>query len=145
MPITPYFKTTTPLSQVYALHGDREDLPDALSSIKTGGRIIGKRKASGSLIFLDLESSGETLQIMLDASKVEDFSSIKLACQRGAIVGIEGYPGRTQAGEFTVMATGFSLLAECPQNLPVMNQTHKKILKDSEKRFSQRSLDFIVN
>ena len=42
-------------------------------------------------------------------------------------------------------ATEFAHLAECPKNLPMMNWTHKKTLKDSEKRFQQRYLDFIVN
>ena len=66
-------------------------------------------------------------------------------CQRGAIVGIEGKPGYTEAGEFTVIADNLSLLSTCDKNLPMMNWNHKKTLKDSEKRFSQRYLDLIVN
>jgi lysyl-tRNA synthetase class 2 len=66
-------------------------------------------------------------------------------CQRGAIVGVRGYPGKTDAGEFTVLAQELSLLATTQKNLPMMNWNHKKTLKDSEKRFSQRYLDFIVN
>jgi lysyl-tRNA synthetase class II len=57
------------------------------------------------------------------------------ACQRGAIVGIEGEPGRTVAGEFTIIADDFSLLAACDKNLPMMNWNHKRTLKDSELRF----------
>jgi lysyl-tRNA synthetase class II len=63
------------------------------------------------------------------------FRDIAEACHRGAIVGIEGYPGRTAAGEFTIIATDFSLLSSCDINLPMMNWSHKKTLKDSEQRF----------
>jgi lysyl-tRNA synthetase, class II len=66
-------------------------------------------------------------------------------CQRGAIVGITGFPGRTEAGEFTIIATHLELLSNCDKNLPMMNWNHKKTLKDSEKRFKQRYLDLIVN
>lgn len=73
------------------------------------------------------------------------FKDIVEACSRGAIVGIEGYPGRTVAGEFTIIATDFSLLSSCDKNLPMMNWSHKKTLKDSELRFQKRYLDLIVN
>ena len=61
---------------------------------------------------------------------------VVVACQRGAIVGIRGYPGRTEAGEFTIVAELLQLLAKCDKNLPMMNWNHKKTLKDGEKRFS---------
>ena len=64
-----------------------------------------------------------------------DFESITSACQRGAIVGINGTPSRTVAGEFTILAKKFTHLAECPKNLPMMNWNHKNTLKDGEKRF----------
>ncbi len=50
-------------------------------------------------------------------------------------MGITGYPTRTAAGEFTILAKDFSYLAECPKNLPMMNWNHKNTLKDGEKRF----------
>lgn len=73
------------------------------------------------------------------------FKDIAEACQRGGLVGIEGYPGRTTAGEFTIIAQEFSLLGKTAQNLPMMNWQHKKTLKDSELRFQRRYLDLIVN
>lgn len=75
---------------------------------------------------------------MIENQKLDDgvtVSSIAQACHRGAIVGIEGHPGRTQAGEFSIMAQKVTPLAECPKNLPMMNWSHKKTLKDGEKRF----------
>ena len=88
---------------------------------------------------------------MIDESKVSQSSaelqmkSIALSCHRGAIVGIQGYPGRTQAGEFSIIAQDVVPLTTCPKNLPMMNWNHKKTLKDGEKRFQQRYLDLIVN
>jgi lysyl-tRNA synthetase class 2 len=73
------------------------------------------------------------------------FKDFAEACERGAIIGIEGIPGRTAAGEFTIIATDFSLLAACDKNLPMMNWNHKKTLKDAELRFQKRYLDLIVN
>jgi len=73
------------------------------------------------------------------------FKDFADACVRGAIVGVEGLPGRTHAGEFTIIATDFSLLAPCDKNLPMMNWNHKKTLKDSELRFQKRYLDLVVN
>ena len=37
------------------------------------------------------------------------------------------------------------VLAYCAQNMPMMNWTHKKTLKDCELRFQKRYLDFMVN
>ena len=99
-------------------------------------------------MFLDLEANGTQMQVMLDQSKMAahaDFAQLQATCQRGAILGIEGTPYRTQAGEFTILASEVTHLAECPKNLPMMNWSHKSTLKDGEKRFSQRHLDFLVN
>ena len=114
-------------------------MPDARVELSTGGRIIGRRKAGSELIFLDLESNGEQLQIMLDNKAMRagsDFEAVKQTCQRGAIVGVTGIPSRTSAGEFTILASQLTHLAECPHNLPMMNWSHKNTLKDGEKRFS---------
>ena len=118
------------------------------AQVSLSGRIIGRRKASSSLMFLDLESNGENIQILINKTKLQRgdlMSQIANACQRGAIVSIEGYPGRSEAGEFSIIAEKVHLMAECPKNLPMMNWNHKKTLKDGEKRFSQRYLDLIVN
>jgi lysyl-tRNA synthetase class 2 len=148
LPIKPYFAVSHSITQVLKAHKDRIDLPDSSTTLKFGGRIAGRRKASQGLIFLDLESNGTQLQVMLDQAQMPnhlDFSLLQATCQRGAILGIEGTPYRTQAGEFTILASEVSHLAECPKNMPMMNWAHKSTLKDGEKRFSQRHLDFIAN
>ena len=51
-------------------HGERTDLPDAGAPLSVTGRIIGRRKASANLLFLDLESNGHRLQVMVDGQKL---------------------------------------------------------------------------
>lgn len=48
----------------------REDLQSGGEYVRTGGRIIGRRKASKDLIFLDLQSNGDVIQVMLDHTKL---------------------------------------------------------------------------
>lgn len=81
----------------------------------------------------------------LDQKDSEFKQNVTDPCQRGTIVGVMGFPGQTDAGEFSVIAEELSILASCDKNLPMMNWNHKKTLKDSEKRFKERHLDFIVN
>ena len=52
------FKPTISLQKVNEEHSHREDLPDTETQVKISGRIIGRRKASANLLFLDLESNG---------------------------------------------------------------------------------------
>ena len=100
--LSSYWKPSHTFGVVKSTHAEREDLPDTTQSVSISGRIIGRRKASQSLLFLDLESDGETLQVMIDSSILENdtdqpdlMRSIATSCHRGAIVGIDGYPGRS--------------------------------------------------
>ena len=61
LPMSKYFKPSQSLEAVKEKHAERRDLPDRDSQVQVAGRIIGRRKASGSLLFLDLEANGETL------------------------------------------------------------------------------------
>jgi len=49
------------ISSIKDKHATREDLPDEQHEVKVAGRIIGRRKASSNLIFLDLESDGNQI------------------------------------------------------------------------------------
>ena len=84
---------------------------------------------------------------MFDGDKMQSHEMKKVAqtCQRGAIIGVTGFPGRTQAGEFSIVAEDVVYLAGCNINLPMMNWNHKKTLKDKEVRFQKRYLDLVVN
>ena len=61
-----YFKPRDTIQRVKQSFGERKDLPDLEAKVSVGGRIVGRRKASGSLLFVDLESNGHTVQVMFD-------------------------------------------------------------------------------
>ena len=97
LPIAPYFAPTDSIAQINKKYAELQSLADLKVEVRAGGRITGRRKASSSLLFLDMESNGSSLQVMLDAKtlKETDFKLVADACQRGAIVGITGFPTRT--------------------------------------------------
>lgn len=56
---SPYFAITESIEKFNLKYKHRDNLlPDPSVQAKLGGRIIGRRKASATLIFLDLESNG---------------------------------------------------------------------------------------
>ena len=56
-----------------------------------------------------------------------------------------GVPHQTEAGELSILSSEVSKLASCEYNLPMMNYSHKTVLKDHDSRFQKRYLDLIVN
>ena len=59
--VSPYFATTKSIQEL-KLNFEHKDLAGTESiSEKIGGRIIGRRKASKSLLFLDLSSNGSNV------------------------------------------------------------------------------------
>lgn len=81
--------------------------------MKVAGRVVGKRKASSSLIFLDIESNGDRLQVVLNERNLANMTEQVSSLKRGSIIGVEGLPGRTTAGEFSLFAQHLTHLAEC--------------------------------
>jgi lysyl-tRNA synthetase class II len=90
--ISPYFSLSAGINDIklkyaseattsYALETETE-LFNQGSQVKTGGRIIGRRKASSGLMFLDIESNGETMQVMLNKTRLTglDFKEVAAAC-----------------------------------------------------------------
>ena len=76
-----YWGVNSTIGEVVRKHSARGDLPDTKVEIKTGGRIIGRRKAGSGLMFLDLESNGNTVQVMLDQNNLQrDFAPVQQAC-----------------------------------------------------------------
>jgi lysyl-tRNA synthetase, class II len=121
-------------------------------SIRLGGRIITQRTAGAKLRFYDVKCEGVMVQVMGQsdlASNPESFSSQHENLQRGDIIGVVGYPGRTNPkskaaeakGELSVMATEVVLLTPCLHLLP----TTKFPFKDKEERFRKRYVDLIMN
>jgi lysyl-tRNA synthetase, class II len=120
--------------------------------IRLGGRIITQRSAGTKLKFYDVKCEGIMVQIMCQmdlASNPGSFATEHEHLQRGDIIGVVGYPGRTSPksraaeakGELSVLATEVVLLTPCLQLLP----TTRYPFKDKEERFRKRYVDLIMN
>ncbi|KAK9362214.1 hypothetical protein V1504DRAFT_387960 [Lipomyces starkeyi] len=122
-----------------------ETLPDVELSL--AGRIHVKRESGSKLKFYDLHAEGQSIQIVCQAQDATgDFAAMHEHLSRGDIIGVKGYPGRTQPqrggeGTVSVFAREVVLLSPSLHMLP----TDRYGFKDQETRFRQRYLDLIMN
>lgn len=122
-----------------------ETKPD--TKIAVAGRVHGYRASSTKLRFYDLRAEGAKIQIMAQAQEaVGDYLAQHENLQRGDIIGVIGYPGKTHPknraeGELSIFATEVILLTPCLHMLP----TEHYGLTNQETRFRQRYLDLIMN
>ncbi|PWA79747.1 lysine--tRNA ligase [Artemisia annua] len=127
----------------------------------TGRLMNDGRSSSKGLIFYDLLGDGGKVQVMAaeENSDLDEagFSNYHSSVKRFDIVGITGFPGKTRAGELSIIAKSFTSLSYC---LHMMTPMHKNvgdwtpgcgrnpeayILKDTETRYRQRYQDLILN
>lgn len=121
-----------------------EQLKDV--EIRAAGRIWRRRDYGASLKFIDIQGLGaDKVQVMCQAQEAtgRPFEEQHEHLERGDIVGVIGYPGRTAPrsgeGEVSIFAREVILLTPCLELLPVGS------LKDPETRFRNRPLDFMTN
>lgn len=94
--------------------------------ISVGVRIITKRESGNALKFYVTKAEGVTLQIMCQlqyASGDVPFEKQHENLQRGDIIGVVGFPGRTSPkkggeGELSIFAREVVLLTPCLRMLP---------------------------
>ncbi|KAM3586712.1 hypothetical protein VKS41_001769 [Umbelopsis sp. WA50703] len=108
------------------------------------GRIISKRESSSKLVFYDVMSDGDVLQVVASKStytgSLESFAQINKILCRGDIIAVSGLPGKTNYGQLSVYtADRLELLAPCLHDIP------KSKLNDAGKRFRNRHVDFLTN
>jgi lysyl-tRNA synthetase class 2 len=90
------------------------------------GRVVSRRAASKKLTFLHIESgdghSLQKLQVLSDvkfyAGGDEEFHTVHGAVRRGDIIGVRGFPGKSNKGELSIIPREVQLLAPCTQPLP---------------------------
>ncbi|KTW29826.1 lysine-tRNA ligase [Pneumocystis carinii B80] len=120
--------------------------------VSVAGRILNKRDSGSKLRFYDLCDDGAKIQVMAQAQDCEkDYLEMHEHIQRGDIVGIIGYPGRTspkgkgkdegEGGELSIFCKEMVLLSPCLRMLPMERQG----LTNQETRYRQRYLDLIIN
>ncbi|KAI9095454.1 hypothetical protein DFS34DRAFT_172920 [Phlyctochytrium arcticum] len=107
------------------------------------GRIISRRDASKKLVFLDVQRDGQRTQIILkrdDFSSKEEFAHLLALVKEGDHIECVGYPGRSPAGELSLVARSLVLLAPCLHRVP-----KSQGLADTDTRFRARYLDLMAN
>ncbi|KAK9471364.1 uncharacterized protein V1510DRAFT_368062 [Dipodascopsis tothii] len=124
-------------------------------TVQLAGRIHTKRESGSKLKFYVLHGDGAQVQVMAQAQDFlagtgEDdstgYAKQHEYLRRGDIIGVIGYPGRTQPkkggeGEISVFARQVVLLSPSLHMLP----TDRYGFKDTETRYRQRYLDLIMN
>ncbi|KAL1621965.1 lysyl-tRNA synthetase [Neofusicoccum ribis] len=144
------FQVTTDLREFLKQHESiktGEQLKDV--EVRIGARIYTKRAAGANLIFYDVRAEGARVQIMCQAQESSSevpFQKQHENLRRGDIVGIIGFPGRTNPknraeGELSIFAKEVILLTPCLHQLPGEHYG----FKDKEQRHRRRYLDLIMN
>ena len=137
------FERTNATNELLSLYGEfsKEELEEKEISVSIAGRIMTKR-GKGKAGFAHIQDLHGQVQIYVrkDAVGDEEYELFKTA-DLGDLVGIEGKVFKTNVGELSVKATGFTLLTKSLRPLP--DKYHG--LKDVEQRYRQRYLDLITS
>ncbi|MGM1421592.1 lysine--tRNA ligase [Bacillus paranthracis] len=137
------FERTNATNELLSLYGEfsKEELEEKEIFVSIAGRIMTKR-GKGKAGFAHIQDLHGQVQIYVrkDAVGDEEYELFKTA-DLGDLVGIEGKVFKTNVGELSVKATGFTLLTKSLRPLP--DKYHG--LKDVEQRYRQRYLDLITS
>ena len=137
------FERTNATNELLSLYGEfsKKELEEKEISVSIAGRIMTKR-GKGKAGFAHIQDLHGQVQIYVrkDAVGDEEYELFKTA-DLGDLVGIEGKVFKTNVGELSVKATGFTLLTKSLRPLP--DKYHG--LKDVEQRYRQRYLDLITS
>ncbi|MCE8162664.1 MAG: lysine--tRNA ligase [Candidatus Moeniiplasma glomeromycotorum] len=114
----------------------QDELETANREARVAGRMLGRVRSFGKLIFVDLVDQTGTIQ--LKAVQKKDFAELDI----GDIIGVKGVICKTDKGELSIEVKEFILLSKCLKPLPDASYYG---LSDIEERFRKRYLDFIIN
>lgn len=138
------FTVTTTLPEFimnYTSLGSQEQRPNDIMTV--AGRILRKAQAGQNLFFYNIHGDGVKIQVLSNRQTytASTFDLIHGLLRRGDIIGVRGYPGRSNRGELSVLPHEITLLCPCLHMLPGT----KFPLDDPEIRFRQRYLDLMLN
>ena len=108
------------------------------------GRISSIRYSGKKLMFYDINADGLKIQVVCNKKLFdipEEFSDAFVHLRRGDVVGIRGFPKRTQSGELSLIPKSLKLLSPCLRMIP----TQYFGLKDREAIYRKRYLHLITN
>ncbi|MGR4029871.1 lysine--tRNA ligase, partial [Bacillus sp. ZZQ-131] len=130
-------------TDLVSLYGEfsKEELEEKEITVSIAGRIMTKR-GKGKAGFAHIQDLHGQVQIYVRKDTVGDEEyELFTTADLGDLVGIEGKVFKTNVGELSVKATGFTLLTKSLRPLP--DKYHG--LKDVEQRYRQRYLDLITS
>lgn len=137
------FERTNSTMDLVSLYGEfsKEELEEKEITVSIAGRIMTKR-GKGKAGFAHIQDLHGQVQIYVRKDTVGDEEyELFTTADLGDLVGIEGKVFKTNVGELSVKATGFTLLTKSLRPLP--DKYHG--LKDVEQRYRQRYLDLITS
>ncbi|HDR4458298.1 lysine--tRNA ligase [Bacillus thuringiensis] len=137
------FERTNSTTDLVSLYGEfsKEELEEKEITVSIAGRIMTKR-GKGKAGFAHIQDLHGQIQIYVRKDTVGDEEyELFTTADLGDLVGIEGKVFKTNVGELSVKATGFTLLTKSLRPLP--DKYHG--LKDVEQRYRQRYLDLITS
>jgi lysyl-tRNA synthetase class 2 len=119
----------------------KKELEDQEIQVAIAGRVTAKRR-QGKVIFMDLLSNGERIQLFISKNAVGEivFEELK-TWDMGDIAYFSGHLFRTMKAELSVMVKNVELLTKSLRPLP---ENHHG-LKDTETCYRQRYLDLMTN
>ncbi|MFH7880609.1 MAG: lysine--tRNA ligase [Candidatus Aenigmatarchaeota archaeon] len=108
--------------------------------ISVAGRILGMRK-HGKASFADL-FDGSKIQLWFEENTLKEKYNLFIELvDIGDIIGIKGFPFKTQKGELTIWVKDFQILSKSLRPLP----SKWYGLKDEDLRYRMRYVDLIIN
>ncbi len=146
-----YDRTHTPeqIVNAGAAHWDLPDNAREMQVVRVAGRITAAR-SKGKVTFADIRDETGRVQIYVRRDEIgeaqfEAFSDLDL----GDMIGVEGYPFRTRAGEPSIHVKFYVLLTKALRPVPFGKQDESGVvhnaLTDREERYRHRYLDLLAN
>ncbi len=136
----PYkFEPTAYAADLDEKYKDLEAGVDTEDRVTVAGRAMAVRNSG---MFIDLKDKSGKIQVFCYKKILPEEDMERLKClDVGDLVGVTGFIRRTPRGELTVAAEKFDIIGKSLQPLP--EKFHG--LTDTEARYRQRYVDFIVN
>lgn len=142
--INPYpndFKPSHTAGDVLTKYGSVEQIEAPDNDFVLAGRIIARR-SFGKAAFMQLQDRTGRIQVYVRKDDLgEEYFAQFESFDIGDIIGVSGFPFRTQKGELSIHARMVRLLVK--SLLPLPEKFHG--LTDVETRYRQRYVDLIVN
>eukprot|EP00928_Gymnodinium_smaydae_P028342 TRINITY_DN2162_c0_g2_i1.p2 TRINITY_DN2162_c0_g2~~TRINITY_DN2162_c0_g2_i1.p2 ORF type:complete len:555 (+),score=165.97 TRINITY_DN2162_c0_g2_i1:146-1810(+) len=116
---------------------------DEAADLCIAGRVKSKRVSGQNMRFYDLWADGSRIQVMCQSQHhtAGDFTADHANINRGDVIGVRGFVGKSNRGELSIFPREVKLLSACLHMLPKDQQG----LKDQEVRYRRRYLDLMIN